>query len=386
MTDDLSALLADDDTRRGLENGLRELIRAGAFDELEERLTRWDDRHPSRFSPLWREVAADDVAITGWDQLHADIQELTDRGKQVTAVGIDLTGHAEGDGPAFEVSYYDDGPYSFSTASRDDMLRENESYGTRWAGGFIDIESPLSCSGLERLHEAVMGYADRHWLPRRDEAPPTDFAGYTLAIWALYSRVHQAIKRALRKHGMPRPMPVLVEEHDFGPWLGSVYLTGGAADGTAASRIVAERRAATKAHRDQVTEQLVAEFTEKRAAMRAWPRWWRPAKRATSQGLLKAQEFLGFGELPSPPTRSITAMPDGAFEDLLRAFRRHRDPEGNPDAVRSSPGTDRTDLHHLFMNHARRFGGPSVRRAVRADSNVESPAVTRKRRIGPGDR
>jgi hypothetical protein len=351
---ELEQILVVRDSRLQLEVYFAGLIRAGSFDALDAELADQIAANPSRFDAVSR--AAGPASIHGWDELYADIAALDAKGEQVTAIGIDLTGHGEGDEPEFEVSFYDDSSFAFSGATHADLLAASEGYSTEWQGCFLDIGNMLEVRGLAPLHRALREYPHRWNTPGAEL--PEDYAGFVLAQWMLYLRVHQALAAALAEQGLPRPMPVVVGEHDFGPTCHATYMVDRIADNAAATaRILEERDAASAQAYDRNTERMIAETRERRAVVRYWF-WWRNRKeRKTSIELAEAQEKLLFdGVVSTRGQQPVWRLSDREFETFLDRFREHRRP-GSSGEAHPDPGADRSELHRTFLRHGIRFGG-----------------------------
>ena len=358
---ELEQILAMRDTARQLGDYWAGLIRALDFDALAADLESQIDENPSRFAALSRAALRGAVTISGWEELAADMAALTAKGRQVTALGIDLTGHCEGAEPGFEISFYGDSSFAFSTATRENLLAASGDYSTPWQGDFLECEPLLECRGLAALHTAIREYPDRFV---QSGPLPQDFAGFTIALWILYLRIHRTIAETLAARGLPQAIPVIVGEHDFGPTCNGVYMVERLSDdGQAAARILAERAEANRLHYDRYTEQMIAEMREKRALVRSWP-WWRArAQRKNAIEMFEAGERLIFADIPSgAATGPVWSLSDASFELLADRLREHRRPGSSAETVRADPGDTRSQLHLLFLQHGLKFGGKRVQR------------------------
>lgn len=358
---ELEQILSTGEGRRALDRYFAGLIRALDFAALETELAMLLEEHPSAFAPLCRASMRESVEIVGWERVHADILAMDRKGSRCTALGIDLTGHWEGEGPGFEVSLYDDGSFAFSTASRAALLEASEGHATPWQGCFVEIETSLECRGLALLDGAIRAYPGRHAVP--SEALPRDYAGFVIALWWLYLRVHQGVADALAHHGLPRAMPVLVDEHDFGPQVGGVLLCEHVADSAERSaRILDARTVENRLAYDRLTEQLIMEVREKRAVVRNWSFWSNRTQRRNAIELLEASDKLMFQDVVSTRGQlSVWLLSDREFEMLLDRYREHRRP-GSSGEQHPDPGEERTQLHLMFLQHALQFGGRAVQR------------------------
>lgn len=154
-----------------------------------------------------------------WKNLARDIVSADQGQGKVSAIGFDLTGHWEGEGPGFEVSLYGDemtGDFRFSGQNHASLLA-HANYPTPWQGGFDHCDGFGPIKGLEALYAALYAYPNRDWRPSADRpsAMPDGFTGYFLGLVFLHLRVQQTFVRDLKQHGLPLAMPVLLGTHDF---------------------------------------------------------------------------------------------------------------------------------------------------------------------------
>jgi len=175
------------------------------------------------------------VASSGWAELYRKVERLP----QVTAVGLSLSNYNDADSnapwhdkePAIEVAYYTDDPYRFSAASLEAILAESVDPPTPWQGCMEPVQGapPLTVRGLRALNSALLfREGEPPWRPDRkigDSWPPAPDKGVAEAVgaWFLHLRFHQAIVRDLARHGLPRALPVLIAEHDVGPFVTAVH-------------------------------------------------------------------------------------------------------------------------------------------------------------------
>ena len=242
------------------------LFRVQDLDAAEDLLDRGLRAKPSPFSEACRAVRADDVRIPGWDQVHALIVQLAQRGKPCTAYGIDLSPHSDTNEPMLECSYYDNSSFPFSTSSDDEIL---SAYGVEapwmapWQGCFLDCDTRLTVEGLAELHQLdkrTSHNAGGFISPRM-----MHYEGYLLGKWFLHLRLHQAVRRELAVHGMPQAMPVVVGENDFQPHVIAVYRAAKVVDYT----VIGARRAAASEQHDLHTAKTIAEVQQRRSDYRA---------------------------------------------------------------------------------------------------------------------
>jgi len=133
MTEELSSLLLTRDGQRRLDADVADMIRKPDFAAAEQFLLDGFRANPSPVSDVCLTLSVSDVRITGWEKLDAEIERFAGAGKECTVVGIDLSNYSDPavdpwhcKEPVIESWYGDDDTFSFSSASRDDILREND--------------------------------------------------------------------------------------------------------------------------------------------------------------------------------------------------------------------------------------------------------------------
>jgi len=176
---------------------------------------------PSELSGICQSLSMEEILVTGWDQLNILLSRPTlDSGKACTALQIDMSNHANSSdgGPSIEVSFYSDGAFRFSGATREQILASNEEYCPPWTGNFDEIENPLEMTGLGRLNSIL-----ERQLSRERPGTPEGKAAFTLAELFRTLRFQQAIKREFDTRGLVRAVPVLVGSNETGPFLETVH-------------------------------------------------------------------------------------------------------------------------------------------------------------------
>lgn len=310
------------------------LLRSGQTAELESRLRDGFQQIP-KDEPIRvaaESVSLSDVRTAGWDALNTAIA-VHSRETPITAVGLDLTihGEAEDDGGRtilpLETSYYaDTRSFAFSQTSRDQVRRACEEGTPPWTGDFVDIEEALTIDGLNRLHDAVVqaAYRDR----AVDEAPHRRRAAY-LGGWMRHLRAHQVLARDLALHGLARPIPMIVGTHDLSPYVIAAYWPTRTVDyEVAAERAIAERAARHRAHDTALTEQAIAEWRERRTAIRTWPWYVNPRQRNTHRAFAMAHENLQRKDHPALARLPYSFQGSEAdFAYLCALYRHLRHPE-----------------------------------------------------------
>lgn len=321
-----AALRADDDTYAAL-------LRGGAILELESRLdaqigTLPDDQPIRRIAAG---LSAESVSVQGWDRLNTRLAVLS-RNKPITAVGVDITAHGDGQDAqgwriqALETCYYaDTASYAFSTASPEALRQACAVSTPAWAGGFEDIDDALSIEGVSEMHDTLIRLA-----AARTRIPdPVAERGLFLGGWLRHLRVHQALARGLAEHGLARAIPVIVGSHDLAPHVSAPYWPERLRDfEAAADREIAMQAARNRAHYAKVTEDTVAEWTERRAAIRGWSPRVNPRQREQHIAFARAHETVQRMDFPD-----LKGLPysfegtDAAFAHLTGLYRHLRHPE-----------------------------------------------------------
>jgi hypothetical protein len=174
-------------------------------------------------------LTRDEVVLTGWPELIDAIAQF--EGDPITGVTIGMANDAD---LAFEkgqlhASYlllglYTDEFYSWSSATRDEILAELEEPRPRWGGSEEDIEVYLELEGLEAVNTALIHHKHRFFL--RDGNPdlaPAGYVEYVLASWLRAVRFHQAVAAEVAEHGLPGNIPVASGTVDMKPELAAVH-------------------------------------------------------------------------------------------------------------------------------------------------------------------
>lgn len=278
MSTELIQSLSNDHSRAQVEALLRGALREPAFAELGALLETWLDEHPGPLTALCRDTQA--VTIDGWDALNAAFDS---RAPGCTAVGIDLSGYWEATGPGFEVSFYTDASFPFSTSDRTELLAATEADAPVWQGKYEDVQPLLTCSGAETLDAALRDYPYRHWTGSDDM--PDDFPAYFAAVWFLYLRINEALAHAITTGRLRHAIPIVVGQNDYGPAFETVYVTEQAASNEAevsvlaqvpaiATRLAEVKSASEPVEATEVVDTVASKETvESSAPSRSWP--WR---------------------------------------------------------------------------------------------------------------
>ena len=144
--------------------------------------------------------------------------------RPVTAIGINISSHAmERDVPldrplAFEVSYYTDRAFPFSTTGHEELVNEcADGYPYPWQGKG-DADCSVEAIGIRPFIAFYQRLGDQ---PGEAELGAKLF----LLEWWLYLRILEGLGRALGFRKAPRIVPVILGTHDFGPDAATVLYT-----------------------------------------------------------------------------------------------------------------------------------------------------------------
>jgi hypothetical protein len=293
-----------------------------------------------------KRVANTFVGIDGWPLAAAKIAALEAKGKSVTAIGLDLTVHNEGPNPALEFALYDDHAFRFSgplQSARDKAAK----YGAPWTGRFIDTGDYFTVRNIGELYRAVAEFEARHWdLDRWSDAlhdidkaayselgPPSKIdalkkaqPAHLAATWYLYFRIHHAIQRDIAKGALPKPIKVVVGQHDFGPWFADVYeATASEKAARAGERFAADRRKENERDYDRATNELIDDLKRHRRDIAGWKDGHNEDKRAAYEEYLKARHRLIFSSIDMRLSRPLWRMDDAEFRTLINDIRAARE-------------------------------------------------------------
>ena len=223
-----SILFADENDVRDFDLQIQNLLRIGRADEaaaiLETALGEFGaSRHP--IAELCAACPVDAVEIVGWDALAARIAELDMPDAPITGLGIDISwpGNSglEPDAsaslePNLETNYYHDGAFPFATAGRAALVEGYGPYGAEWQGGMADIDSLLGVQGLGALYGVIYPLVES--VAATPAPDPLDADAMRLGAAFVAVRLHQAVARAVRRHGLPRPLAVIVGSNESYPF------------------------------------------------------------------------------------------------------------------------------------------------------------------------
>lgn len=223
-----STLFADENDVSDFDRQIQNLLRIGRADEaaaiLETALGELGKAgHPVAAHCLACPIES--VEIVGWDALAKRIADLDRPHAPIAALGIDIcrTGHnrlePDADGclaPLLETNYYTDTAFPFTTASLDALLGGYGPSGAEWQGTMTEIDKLLAVRGLDRIYGLVFPLVES--IATNPEPEPLESDAMRLGSAFVAVRLHQAVARAIRQHGLPRSLVVIVGSNESYPF------------------------------------------------------------------------------------------------------------------------------------------------------------------------
>ena len=207
------------------------LLRVGRAEDAANRLKTLLDGLCGPGCPLptrFLTVGPKDVRLTGWNELPERIAEYDQRGKNITAIGIDFSSprhcnrKPDENGlldPHIETNFYTDGDgWPFSISDRAGLLECYQKSRPKWLGApgwqgmFEEIDDTIAVEGIADLYGAafrLQGTQD----PTMNQRP----AGVLGACYAAVL-VHLAVRDFAPRNVLPRPMAVIVGSNEDYPF------------------------------------------------------------------------------------------------------------------------------------------------------------------------
>jgi hypothetical protein len=191
---------------------MRDLLSEGRAAEADARLTAELARFDGVLARLCKATPAADAILEGWEDLLPVLAEW--EGPAVTAITLGLTNlpdlvfePGQTHQPELLLGLYSDEAFSFSRASKGDLLAECAKEMPAWAGAEEDVEFYCTLSGLAELNTALVHCKHRRFLrDGRDGVEgraPGGYVEYVLGSWLLATRFLQAAERAISDYGLP---------------------------------------------------------------------------------------------------------------------------------------------------------------------------------------
>ncbi len=183
-------------------------------------LTSFGNSSDPELRSAWENADKAGVAISGWEKLQNFIKICGTDGKNVAAVGIDLSwhnGYERGAEPAIEISAYDDQYFCPTSTTHESLTRIllKPNYGQEWHGAFLDVESEiLITSGLGELHAAIESGNTKYG----DNSDSVKLA----ECWRRLLFEEQVI-RALESGVLCQRVIVIIGTHDVGPFIETAW-------------------------------------------------------------------------------------------------------------------------------------------------------------------
>lgn len=313
-----------------LDSFLHDLFRTGQFDLLATKLKQGFKSYPSVFSDACLKLSALDLSFSGWDGLFADWLVADNNGMKITGLGINISGHFEGLEPAFEVCFYSDTPYPFSTVSISEIMQECKSYGAKWLGRFVASSHHLKVSGFSE----IMAIRQPKYIEYTEQIPEdpdykksNDYICFRLCDWIIYLRAMEALQRDIAKLGLPTKAPIVFSEHDFGPWVGTVFESPKVTGHTAESEeYLRQKNIASELKKNEYIEEEIESFRDRYQSIRSIPQIFASSKRKklkkSAAALLKSELAVKGIKISKP----LDKINEREFEDLISQYRAKKQP------------------------------------------------------------
>lgn len=178
------------------------------------------------------EITSQDLTFTGWDQIAAKLDEYGRGETPITAIGIGIcdpqdSGTAPDElgnlRPPLETTYYSDATYPFSQTDREDLLEGYSSFGCEWQGDHDRADHVLGIEGIDDLYGAISALESKVATSERPSSQ--DIRAGAVGACYLGVLVFQAARDAVIRHGLPRPLAILLVNSDAYPFFDAPVLT-----------------------------------------------------------------------------------------------------------------------------------------------------------------
>lgn len=168
------------------------------------------------------------ISLKGWDQIADRLTQLDKPHQPITAISIDISCHGENasdaeDAPApfLETNFFSDAAFPFSTSGREALCNGYDGSSALWVGNFEDIDCTIEASGIGALSFAIDAL-------ERDNRGGDDPIGTDAMYIGLAYRavaIHQAVRLMVEKHGLSRPLTILVGSNESYPFFDAPAIT-----------------------------------------------------------------------------------------------------------------------------------------------------------------
>lgn len=219
--------IAEDEFRHSIETMLREETAELALRRIRKLLGRLCGDNaplPARFL----KASAADVTVSGWGDLHTAMDAVDAEGEDVTAISFDLSlplpdawwADEEGNPmaePRIEARFYTDEAFAFSTASHAELVAAYTDEGAPWSGKHYEDGDgeALQISGLADLNGALVDLGES--ITSGKVKDDDSLVAHVLGGCLIAVLVHQAVREAALRGGLPRTMAILVGRGDAFP-------------------------------------------------------------------------------------------------------------------------------------------------------------------------
>ena len=216
---------ANRDADRAYRDRLQTLLRRGDADEADrivrENLTILANRGEA-LAGRCLSTSLDEVRIVGWQRLNARCEALDHPEKPITAIGVDLSwpGHTDRQvdasgamNPLIETNFFSDAAFPFSSSDRSALLTGYGISSSKWQGSFEDIDDTIGVEGIGDLYGPIYQLKQQH-----RAAPSREFDVAVIGSCFVAVSIHRAVRAAIEKQGLPRPLTVFVGSNESYPF------------------------------------------------------------------------------------------------------------------------------------------------------------------------
>ncbi len=332
MADDLSVQLSTWAGRKTVGSELAAMLRRREFDKVERVLAEHLTAYSGPIATACRGVSDGHVTLAGWDEVDADLVDLSRPERAVTAVGLDLSNYSDHEGqtwwdkePYVEFAAYTDDVFPFSDSRRQDLLDLSETYPAPWTDQALGEETAhLTVTGLRALNGSLLLRSSvEPWHPGSNARLDNESVAEYLGWWWMHLRFHQAVARDLEERGLALAVPVVVGTHDVGPWLQVICTPARVSDhAERTERILHDREQLAPVLRNAHAEETERDLRELRSKVRSFGFLSRGTERKAAEEYAAAKVVVVCQQAGLPvPGRSIGQMGAKEFERFLLTLR-----------------------------------------------------------------
>jgi hypothetical protein len=210
-------------------DALAALIEAGQLDAADAILTADLAGLDSDLARRCVETPRTSVVLSGWEALVEAVSVY--QGDPITCIAIGMGNDADLvfdrdvlHVPFLTLGFYADGPFAFSSATRDSLLAQCKTPDPAWSDTEEDIEVYLELEGLAEINTALICH--KHCFFFRDDdtiEAPAAYVEQVLVGWFRALRFHQAVAAEMDDAGLPGGIPAISGIFGMRPDIATVH-------------------------------------------------------------------------------------------------------------------------------------------------------------------